>query len=180
VLLNLLNPIVVKLGLQDQKTPQIQLLASVRLALSQWAIVEELLVAIISLLLKTRELTKVGTIMYSIISFSVWLAIINELFSQEPLYISLKPKWNKINERLRGLKDTRDRLAHHTIIYDKGMSKTTGMRSLTPARFDRRQKSQKFQPLDHDQISKFIQTVGKIIDELDILLGDMIKRETSQ
>ena len=119
--------------------------------------------------------------MYSIVSFPVWLGIIDELFSQEPLYSTLKPKWNKINGRLRGLKDTRDRLAHHTIYHGERVS--AGGPALTPARFDVRQKSQKYQPLDYDQTSRFIDSIGDIMNDLRALLEAMtalLTRETSQ
>jgi hypothetical protein len=157
------------------------LLTNVGFAHSSWAGIEELLVAIASLLLRTHEAAKVGTIMYSIVSFPVWLGIIDELFSQEPLYSTLKPKWNKINGRLRGLKDTRDRLAHHTIYHGERVS--AGGPALTPARFDVRQKSQKYQPLDYDQTSRFIDSIGDIINDLRALLEAMtalLTRETSQ
>src|ERR1035437_1619609 len=128
-------PIITKLGSQDQKEKfaadwethdqetgerwkslhRKELLASAGLALSHWATMEELRVGIACLLLRTHEANKVGIILYSIFNFNSWLSIIGELFSQEPRYITLKPRWNKISERLKGLKDTRDRLAHHTI-----------------------------------------------------------------
>jgi hypothetical protein len=198
-LLNLLKPIVVKLGSQDQRArfaaewePHDQetaarlealhrqaLFTNVGFAHSSWAGIEEYLVAIASLLLRTHEATKVGTIMYSIVSFPVWLAIIDELFSQEPLYSTLRPKWNKINGRLRGLKDTRDRLAHHTIYHGE---RSAGGPALTPARFDVRQKSQKYQPLDLDQTSKFIDSIGEVMNDLRAILDAMtalLKNETS-
>jgi hypothetical protein len=200
-LLNLLKPIVVKLGSQSQReqfaaewaihdqetaenserTYRKAVFANVGLALSAWAGMEELLVAIASLLLRTVEFPKVGTIMYSIVSFSVWLSIIDELFALEPLYGALKPKWNKINGRLRGLKDTRDRLAHHTIY--SGGTVPGGDTSLRPARFDVRQKSQKYQPLDYDQTSKFIDSIGDTTNALRELLDAMtalLTLETSQ
>jgi hypothetical protein len=156
------------------------LFTNVGFAHSSWAGIKEYLVAIASLLLRTHEATKVGTIMYSVVSFPVWLGIIDELFSQEPLYSTLKPKWNKINGRLRGLKDTRDRLAHHTIYYGE---RSAGGPALTPARFDVRQKSQKYQPLDLDQTSKFIDSIRDVMDDLRAILDAMtalLKNETSQ
>jgi hypothetical protein len=205
-LLNLLQPIVVKLGSPEQRREfaaewiahkqktveewksvhRQALFASAGLALSQWAGVEETLVGITSLLLRTHEGNKVGIIMYSIINFNTQLSIVGELFSQEPLYIALKPKWNKISERLRALKDTRDRLAHHTIFYgESGAAVRAGWDdpSLRPARFDSRQKSQKYQPLDSLQIYKFMEDVDKVMDSLRELLNAMtalLTHETSQ
>jgi hypothetical protein len=202
-ILNLLRPIATKLGSQetneefaplweahDQEAGEKwrllhrqALFTSVGQALSHWAGMEGVLVAIVSLLLRTHEANKVGIVLYSIINFNAWLSIIGELFSQEPLYISLKPKWNKISERLRGLKDTRDRLAHHTV-YDGSQSTTiSGDTSLRPAQFDIRQKSQKYQPLDFDQVLKFSDSVGKVQDDLTTLLNAMtalLTHETSQ
>lgn len=145
------------------------LFSIVGLALSQWSGMEDLLVGIASLLLRTHEAEKVGTIMYST-SFSPWLGIIEDLFSQEPRYISLKPKWNKLSGRLRGLKETRDRLAHHTIFDGE---KASGDSSLRPSRFDIRQKVQKYQPLDYDEIAKFSDALGKITEDLKALLNSM-------
>jgi hypothetical protein len=136
-LLNLIRPIVVKLGSQDQREQfaaewaahdqeigekwrsvhRQALFTNVGLALSQWAGMEDLLVGISCLLLRTHEATKVGIILYSIANHHTWLNIIGELFSQEPRYITLRPRWNKISERLIKLNDTRVRLAHHTIYY---------------------------------------------------------------
>jgi hypothetical protein len=201
--LNLLRPIVAKLGSGKQKVKfaaeweehdqaegekwkslhRQALFTNVGLALSQWAGMEDLLVGIASLLLRTHEGNKVGIIMYSIVNFNVWLGVIGELFSQEPLYRPLIPTWNKISERLRGLKDTRDRLAHHTIYYGDKATTLAGDTSLRPGRFDIRQKSQKYQPLDHDQIGKVIDSVGKVVEDLTALLTamtDLLTHETSQ
>jgi hypothetical protein len=52
-----------------------------------------------------------------------------------------------------------------------------------PSQFDLRQKSQKYQPLDYNQISEFIGSVEKIAVDLTALLNamtDLLKRETSQ
>lgn len=144
---------------------------------------EELLIGITGLLLRTSEFWKVGTIMYSIVSFPVWLGIIDDLFLLEPRYITLKPKWNKLSNRLRGLKETRDRLAHHTLYSGDKAATEAGDTSLRPGRFDIRQKVQKYQPLDYDQISKFIDHTGKVQDDLRALLNAMtaiLTHETSQ
>jgi hypothetical protein len=82
-------------------------------ALSFYAKVEEQLVAITALLLRTR-FQMAGLIMYSIINAYVRFNIIDELFSMSPNLIELKPKWQKIHKKLREMQDKRDRLAHHT------------------------------------------------------------------
>jgi hypothetical protein len=202
-LLNLMRLIIVKLGPKDQKEKFAAEWAThdqktgekwealhrkalhelVGLALSQWAGMEELLIGITGLLLRTSEFWKVGTIMYSIVSFPVWLGIIDDLFLLEPRYITLKPKWNKLSNRLRGLKETRDRLAHHTLYSGDKAATEAGDTSLRPGRFDIRQKVQKYQPLDYDQISKFIDHTGKVQDDLRALLNAMtaiLTHETSQ
>jgi hypothetical protein len=66
-------------------------------------------------------------------------------------------------------------LAHHTIY------ETAGGTSLTPGRFDFTQKSKKYQPLDYDQIGEFVDSLGKIIDDLRTLLAamtDLVTQET--
>jgi hypothetical protein len=58
-----------------------------------------------------------------------------------------------------------------------------GETSLRPGRFDIRQKSQKYQPLDYDQISRFIDSADKVMVDLRDLLNAMTKilnHETSQ
>jgi hypothetical protein len=205
-LLNLLRPIVAKLG---SDTPHSQefadqwavhdqefgeqwksahrkaLFTNVGLALSQWAGMEDLLIGIASLLLRTHEGKKVGIIFYSIINPNTWCSIIGELFSQEPRYIALKPRWNKLSKRLIELNDTRVRSAHHTIYYGDRATTIAGDTSLKPGQFDVRPKSQqhRFEPLDHDQISKFIDSVGKLSVDLTELLKAMtalLTQETSQ
>jgi hypothetical protein len=168
-LLNLIKAIVVKLGSQDQKKEfaaewethdqetgekwksvhRQALFTNVGQALSQWAGMEDLLIGICCLLLRTHEATKVGIILYSIANHPTWLSIIGQLFSQEPRYIILKPRWNKLSERLIKLNDTRVRLAHHTIYYGDKATTLAGDTSLRPGQFDVRPKSQKhrFEPL---------------------------------
>jgi hypothetical protein len=196
-LLNLISPIAVKPGSQDQKEQSTAeweadgeigekwrlahrqaLFTNVGLALSQWAGMEDLLVGISCLLLRTHEATKVGIMLYSIANPPTWLSIIGELFSQEPRYITLKPRWNKLSERLIKLNDTRVRLAHHTI-------SPAGDNSLRPSQFDVRPKSQKhrFEPLNYKEISKFIYSLGILQDYLRTLLEsmtDILQYETSQ
>jgi hypothetical protein len=110
--------------------------------------------------------------MYSIINFNVWIGLIDELFVLEPSQTPLKPKWNKISERLRGLKDTRDRLAHHTI-YSGPKIGATGDTLLRPGRLDARQKSQKYEPLNFEQISTFTHSVTEVLNALTTLINAM-------
>jgi hypothetical protein len=147
-----------------------------------WAGMEGSLIAITSLLLRTHEAEKVGMIMYSILNFHVWLNIVDELFVMEPRS-SLKPRWNKISEKLKRLKDTRDRLAHHTIHHQGAISVLGIDTSLRPGPFDTRRKSKKFKPLDFDQITEFTESVRVVVDEFAALLTSMrelLKRETLQ
>ena len=147
------------------------LFTSVGLALSLWAQMEESLVVIAGMLLRTK-FTRTGAIMYSIINFNVWIGLIDELFVLEPSQTPLKPKWNKISERLRGLKDTRDRLAHHTI-YSGPKIGATGDTLLRPGRLDARQKSQKYEPLNFEQISTFTHSVTEVLNALTTLINAM-------
>lgn len=150
-------------------------------SLSFWAKVEELLVVITGILLGTQS-TKAGIIMYSIVNFNVRLNIINELFSIDHDYRRLEPKWNKINEKLRSLRDTRDRLAHHTIYpAEETVSMKIGT-SLKPARFDVRQKSQKYQPLDFKKIMQFSSDLRIVTKDLLVLINamELVQRDTLQ
>jgi hypothetical protein len=153
-------------------------------ALSFWARLEELLVVITAILLGT-QFTKAGIVMYSIVNFHVRINIINELFSLEPSYGKLETKWNKIAENLRSLTDTRDRLAHHTVYSRYSVDDSTTKildTSLRPAYLDLRKKSQKYQPLDFDQLMHFLHTLQIVYKELAELINAMkiIQQETSQ
>jgi hypothetical protein len=146
---------------------------------------EDSLVAITTLLLRSHEANKVGIILYSIINPKTWLEIIGALSSQEPLYISLKPRWNKISARIIKLNDTRVRLAHHSIYCGDKATTLAGDTSLRPGQFDIRPKSQthRLDPLDYGQISKFTDSVDEIIKDLTALLNSMtalLTQETSQ
>ena len=205
VLLRFLHRVIVKLGSRNQKerftaeweaheqvigekwrsVHRQALFANVGLAISQWAGIEELLVAIAGLLLRTYEAQKVGTILYSITNFYTWLSIISDLFLLEPLYIYLIQRWNKLSGRLKDLNDTRVRLAHHTVYYGGNATTLASEISLRPGQFDVRPKSQKHRsaPLDYDQLCNFIEITGKVISDLKEVLNAMTeitKRETSQ
>jgi hypothetical protein len=194
-ILNLLRRIVVKLGseesdeqfaalskVNDEETVEKlkyqhrqAVFASVGLALSRWAQMEELLVVIASVLLRTHEAKKVGMIFYSIANFPTWLSIVGQLFSQEPRYASLKPRWNKISERLRELNDTRVRLAHHAVDYADEATILAGGTSLKLGEFDIRPKSEKHrvEPLTFVQIQKFMLSVNKVTADQSLLLTTM-------
>lgn len=60
-------------------------------ALSQWVIMEELLIGVAGLLLRPVDHEKIGIIMYSI-QFSPFVGIVEDLFLQDPIYHVLKPK----------------------------------------------------------------------------------------
>jgi hypothetical protein len=148
-------------------------------ALSLWAQMEDSLVIIAGMLLRTK-FTKVGAIFYSIINFNTWLGLIDELFALEPSYDAVKPKWNKVAERLKKLNDTRVRLAHHTIhaVPSSELEDT----SLRPGRLDARRKSQKYQPMNADQILSFIHSVTAVLEDLTIIVKTMtaiVEQETS-
>ena len=99
-------------------------------ALSSWAMVEEDLVVIATMLLRV-DVSKAGVIFYSIINFNIWLSIIGELFRMDEDFGKLIPSWNKISHELRALKNTRDNLAHQTMHHNR----PEGDISLRPGRF---------------------------------------------
>jgi hypothetical protein len=143
-------------------------------ALTTWAIMEERLVLIASLLLRTSP-RKGGLIFYSIINFQVWIAIITELFGLENDYFSdFQRRWNKLYERLRAEKDSRDQLAHHAVlsadISDNPLQKTIKKAS----RLDFRSKSRSLTPMSLEQVVDFADRIGAISDDLLKLLDDML------
>jgi hypothetical protein len=149
------------------------LFTAVGRALSVTSHTDENLVAITGMLLRTK-FQMAGVVMYSIINFHVRLNIIDELFSISPHYGSLKPRWNKINEKLRAMQDTRDRLAHHTLY--SGV--TNDNVALNPGRLDTRRKSQKYKPLDFPQITSFILDLSNVIQESADLINAMNDLDT--
>lgn len=140
-------------------------------ALSMWARMEEGLVAIAGALLRT-PFDKAGIIMYSMINFNVWLSIIDELFSIDPLLKKLKPKWNQVSVDLRAIKDIRDRLAHDTI-YDREFDKVDSEKALRPGRLDLRSKSRSHKPMSVDQIWEFYHSVARVGDRITALLNEI-------
>jgi hypothetical protein len=123
--------------------------SSVGQAISVWAAMETNLVEIAALLLGTSE-EKAGLLMYSIMNFHVWLDIIDELFSIEARYQTHKAMWTVQKEKLRGMNDTRVRLAHHTALNHMDDQ------ALRPGRHDTRIKSRKHAPLSEAEITDFI------------------------
>jgi hypothetical protein len=144
-----------------------ELFLTVGQALSFYAKVEEQLVAITALLLRTR-FQMAGLIMYSIINAYVRFNIIDELFSMSPNLIELKPKWEKIHKKLREMQDKRDRLAHHT-----SFSGNTASTALRPGRFDTRQKSLKYRPLETNEIGLFTRDLMKVLEDCTDLVNAM-------
>src|SRR5687767_7635572 len=115
--------------------------AAVGQTLSSWARMENSLITVVSLLLETTH-SRAGIVMYSVLNFGAWIQIIDDLIALDSRYLPLKPKWNKIGGRLRGHKDTRDRLAHHSVHYSRQKAPMLPP-ALRPSEFDLRQKSKK-------------------------------------
>src|ERR1700682_522727 len=159
---------------REKSIEQNALFTAVGLALSFWSQMEENLVAIVGMLLRTK-FSMAGLIMYSIINFHVRLNIIDELFSLSPDFGSLKPKWNKIHEKLKELHDIRDRLAHHTV-YSGGKPDDA---ALSPGRLDSRKKSQNHQPLNREQIWDFTYRLTKVTNDSTDLINLMNKLDAS-
>jgi hypothetical protein len=143
--------------------------ASVGHALSAWAGMEELLVAIVGMLLRTK-FTNAGIVMYSILNFHAWLGVIGDLFLHDPILIKHRRTWNKISERLKEMKNIRDRLAHNTVYFASQVPSFSSDTSLRPSRFDMRTKSRSFQPLTFNQISEFTLSLTKAVTDLTALM----------
>jgi hypothetical protein len=145
-------------------------------ALTAWASMEESLVLILSFLLRT-ESEKAGLILYSTINFSVWLSIIDELFAIDSVHSSLKPRWNKLAERLRRLKDSRDRIAHHAVHKKDSDASIFEETTLRPSAFDLRQKSLKYKPMSNDDILDFTAKVVNVARGLLSVAHDMADQQ---
>jgi len=141
-------------------------------ALTAWAHMEAGLVVIFGMLLRT-ESERAGLILYSIINFSSWLSLIDEFFTVDPLYAPLKPRWNKLNERLRELKDTRDRLAHQSA--DRETEDALG-RTLRPSPMDLRQKSLKYKPMSARDITVFSEKVISLNEDLSNFIEEQMMK----
>jgi hypothetical protein len=144
------------------------LYSSVGQAISFWASMEGKVVQIGARLLGTSDI-KAGLMFYSIMNFFSWLTIVDELFSLEPKFNSLKDDWGDISNKLRGFNDTRVRLAHHTI-WDYPESDGLGLR---PGKLDVRAKSRKHLPLGDLDIAKFAQSILDVENELWRILAVM-------
>ena len=141
-------------------------------AITTWAIMEERLVMIASLLLKTMP-EKTGLIFYSIINFQVWIAIITELFDLEPDFSPFRRRWNKLYERLRAEKDIRDSLAHHAVLSATVSDNKLPHSIKRASRIDMRAKSRALKPLNAIQVNYFSERIGTISDDLLTLVDDM-------
>lgn len=142
-------------------------------ALTSWATMEQSIVFIAANLLRTDP-EKAGLVLYSIINFSVWLSIVDELFAIDPMFSPLKPKWNKLAERLRQLKDDRDRIAHHAAHKPDVDASAFAETSLRPSELDLRRKSQKHKPMTNDDIFVFGTKVSLLAKDLLALATLMI------
>ena len=136
------------------------------MSLTSWARMEEVMVVLVRLLLRTDR-ARAGLIMYSIINFNVWLTLIDDLFDHDPEFKSFKPRWTKIAERIRRIKDTRS----HQI--PAGMSSVPD-RYLIPSKYDFRQKSQRYKPLTKTEIFAFMESVMAITTDLADFVEGMI------
>jgi len=145
-------------------------------ALTTWARMEEQLVLLAAILIPAKT-EKAGLILYSIINFSVWLSVIDDLFLLETRFSEFKPRWNKIHARLRRDKDYRDRLAHHAVRLQNDNRRAFSL----PSRFDSRQKSRSFAPLTVDEAVAFSGRITAIAEDLHALVEAMtVVVETAQ
>lgn len=149
-----------------------QLHRSTGAALTTWATMEERLIIVASLLLKSQP-RKVGLVFYSIINFQVWIAVITELFGMEPDFASFQKRWNRTYERLRAEKDNRDRLAHNAAVSEDPSSDPLRQTVKKASRFDTRAKSRSFVPMDTELVIQFGERVAAISDDLLKLVDDM-------
>ncbi|WP_375778577.1 hypothetical protein ACE103_05290 [Bradyrhizobium sp. ma5] len=141
-------------------------------ALSAWASLEQIIVIIASKLMSS-SIEKAGVVMYSIINFGTWLSIVSELFPHDELCSELKPKWDKLTSRLRALKDTRDRLAHHRAFKGDVPAAYFKITSIAPSPFDVRAKSLKYKPLQLLEIKEFVSAVIAMMEDLRALTIEM-------
>jgi hypothetical protein len=131
--------------------------------ISFWTSMEARLVQIAARLMGTTD-EKAGLLLYSIMNFHSWLNSIDELFALEPRYSEQRQPWQDTSAKLRGLNDTRVRLAHHTVWRDDTFR--SGRPSLLPGQFDTRIKSRKYKPLELEEIYVFSNSVLETEKEL--------------
>lgn len=142
------------------------LFSTVGRALTAWSTMEGPLVIIISFLLRAPA-NKAGVLMYSIHNFNTWILVINDLFEIDEVLRPFQKRFNKINERIRKLKDQRDQLAHHSV--------TTNADSafVQASSMDGRTKSRKQRPLTPDEVIDFTKDVIEITRDLLVLIEAM-------
>ncbi len=143
-------------------------------ALSSWAVMEENIVLVAAILLRAKP-SKVGLIFYSIINFQVWIAIITELFGQEGEFYEFSRRWNRIAERLRAEKDSRDRLAHNAVLSKDISDNPIGTAVSRVARLDTRIKSKSLAPMTLEQVISFAKRISDISDDVSKLVDDMME-----
>tara|TARA_A200000159_G_C7233803_1_gene301412 strand:- start:401 stop:835 length:435 start_codon:yes stop_codon:yes gene_type:complete len=104
---------------------------------------------------------KAGLVLYSIMNFNTWLAVVSELIAGDPKYEQFATSWNRKAERLRMLNEVRVRLAHHTVWASD--SKNWGLK---PSELDTRSKAKKYSALTMDELRDFSEKEEKISNEL--------------
>ncbi len=147
--------------------------------ISEWSKVEERLIRIAAKLLKTN-VSKAGLVMYSIINFYVWLAIIDDLFDLDGTFFKAFDQWRQVLSDLKKENDVRVRLAHNTIHIDVlPLLKRSGpiTTTLKPSRLDRRSKTTKHAPLTAKEIWDFADRLKNLCKQLDEVLKTMHKRK---
>jgi hypothetical protein len=158
----------------EQELFKLDLFSAVGKALTSWALLEEMVVNVFSMLNRSTQ-TKAGAILYSIINFNTWLSITTDLFAQDELYGSFRPRWNKLSSRMRTLKDTRDRIAHHSAVVPDTLVEIVALTSLKPSLYDTRPKSLKYSPLTTDQIAEFSYKIADVLRGLEDMIDEMKK-----
>ena len=112
--------------------------------ISLWTSGEHVMAEIFATLMDAPK-RKAGLALYSINNFYSWLTLIDDLFSMDEHFSPLKSEWGAIAEKLKGLNDTRVRLAHHTSFkLDKG---DEGV-AIRKSPLDTRSKWRNHQPLE--------------------------------
>jgi hypothetical protein len=140
------------------------LFASVGKALSAWATMEEGLVLMVACLLRVRP-KKAGIVMYSIHNFGTWLSVIHDLFDADDTLNRFQKRFGKITERIKRIKDTRDRLAHHSVSHPTA--------EIGPSLLDARSKSKKQSPLSGREVIEFMTTTFAIAKDVNALVWAM-------
>jgi hypothetical protein len=152
-------------GLESTKIEEEDLLFQmVGQALTTWAHMEETLVLTLALLLRMNG-KRAGVLLYSIVNFNTWLSIIHDQFELDPDLNSFQKRWNKISERIKKVKDRRDKIAHHAV----------GIKApaLTPSELDVRPKSLLQQPMNVRDALELSKAVNAITKDIGALVSDM-------